>query len=244
MSTQPEQSRKPIIGHIEGLVNDIPGWCPLDQLHSLFMLAMASADLPGDILELGSWCGRSAAALAMATRLVGKGHVHCVDLFPEKGDWYENQDGSYSMQVAIGEKIFGAYQQQTVWKEPFERDILPVYEKYPGVFQAFQKAMQDRQLEPYVTPFKGDLEMFTQTAPKNFALRMAFIDGDHSYQAVANDIARVEQFLLPGGWICFDDAFSTYNGVNAAIEQYIIASGKYDILQQLTRKFFVARFKH
>lgn len=237
-----KHNTEPIIAHIERLVHDVPGWCPLDQLHSLFMLAMSSAHLAGDILELGSWCGRSAVALAMATRLTGKGHLHCVDLFPEKGDWHENADGTYSMLVTVNGRKLGAYQQQTVWREPYERDILPVYDHHNGILDIFKETLHERDLSAFVTPYKGDLGMFVEQAPTDLALRMAFIDGDHSYEAVSNDIQNVERFLLPGGWICFDDAFSSYVGVNEAIEKHIVGSGKYGIHQQLTRKFFVAQF--
>jgi hypothetical protein len=47
--------------------------------------------------------------------------------------------------------------------------------------------------------------------------------------------------LLPGGWICFDDAFSHYDGVNRAIQDKVINSGRYELCQQMTRKLFVAR---
>lgn len=71
--------------------------------------------------------------------------------------------------------------------------------------------------------------------------RLAFIDGDHSYEAVCADIRNVERVLVPGGWICFDDAFTVYDGVNRAIDDLIINSGDYELCQQMTRKFFVAR---
>jgi hypothetical protein len=43
------------------------------------------------------------------------------------------------------------------------------------------------------------------------------------------------------GWICFDDAFSSYDGVNEAIQEHIVDSGKYKNYQQMTRKFFAAQ---
>ena len=45
---------KPIATQIEEAVLNIPGWSPIDQLLTLFTLAYTSADLDGDILELGS----------------------------------------------------------------------------------------------------------------------------------------------------------------------------------------------
>lgn len=233
--------RTPIASRIEQAVEDIPGFSPLDQLLALFTLAYTSADLQGDILELGSWCGRSAVALGMAARLTDKTKVHCVDLFPEKDDWFRNSDGSYSFRVNIDGKEYGAYGEQTVWAEPFDKHIAPVYKKYSGALDAFNQSIAANGLENWVVPFKGNLANFADRAVVGLRLRMAFIDGDHSYEAVAKDIEYVERFLLPGGWICFDDAFSSYDGVDRAIEECIIASEKYHQCQQLTRKLFVAR---
>lgn len=232
----------PISTLIEKATENIPGWSPQDQLFSLFTLAFSSANIEGDILELGAWCGRSAVALGMAVNLIGNSKVYCVDLFPEKNDWYKNDDGSYSFSVTIDGKIFGAYSEQTVWVEPFEKDILPVYDIFSSTLNAFNETMAINSLGGVVTPFKGDLEFFSSKVAPGFKIRMAFIDGDHSYDSVAKDIAIVREFLVPGGWICFDDAFSTYKGVDQAIEEFVINSGLFHQCQQLTRKLFVARY--
>ncbi|MEI8282107.1 MAG: class I SAM-dependent methyltransferase [Armatimonadota bacterium] len=231
----------PIVNQIEQAVQPIPGWSPIDQLLTLFTLAYSSSDIPGDILELGSWCGRSAVALGMAARLSGKGKVHCIDLFPDKDDWYQNADGSYSFAVTIDGERYGAYQDQTVWEEPFLRDIKPMYERFQGTLDAFNIAIRNNGLDEYVVPYRNTLEGFARSVPSNFALRLAFIDGDHSFSAVSKDIEIVERFLLPNGWICFDDAFSSYEGVNEAIQRHVIDSGRYRNFQQMTRKCFVAQ---
>ena len=231
----------PISTLIEQATQDIPGWSPQDQLLSLFILAFSSANLEGDILELGSWCGRSAVALGLGAKLSSKGKVHCVDLFPEKNDWYENADGTYSFAVDIDGRKIGAYGEQTVWAEPFLRDIAPMYERFSGTLEAFNIAISANGLTECVIPYRADLEKFATIAPKELALRLAFIDGDRSYTAIAKDIEIVEHFLLSGGWICFDDAFSSYEGVNEAIQKHIINSGRYQSCQQITRKFFVAQ---
>jgi predicted O-methyltransferase YrrM len=231
----------PIAELIERATQEIPGWSPQDQLLTLFTLAFGSANLPGDILELGSWCGRSAVVLGLAAKISGKGKVHCVDLFPEKDDWYENSDGTYSFSVTIDGKRYGAYGEQTVWAEPYLRDIVPLYQRFSGTLEAFKIAIDTNGLTDWVTPYRADLERFAAMVPQDLSLRLAFIDGDHSYTAVARDIAIIERYLLPGGWICFDDAFSSYDGVNRAIEKHILESGRYQCCQQMTRKCFVAQ---
>jgi predicted O-methyltransferase YrrM len=232
---------KPIALQIEEAVKDIPGWSPLDQLLSLYTLAFSSAHLRGDILELGSWCGRSAVALGMAAWQTKNTKVHCVDLFPEKKDWYRNTDGTYSFELTLSGNSYGAYRDQTVWEEPFLRDIAPMYQRWSGTLDAFNFFMTQNGLATLVTPYRGDLDSFANNVSRELRLRLAFIDGDHSFGAVCKDIEIVERFLLPGGWICFDDAFSSYEGVNRAIQERILESGKYARCQQLTRKFFVAQ---
>ncbi|WP_150526419.1 class I SAM-dependent methyltransferase [Roseibium sediminis] len=235
------ETTQPIASQIETAVGSIPGWSPIDQLLTLFTLTFASANIGGDVLELGSWCGRSAVALGMAARLSGNTRVHCIDLFPDKDDWYRNEDGTFSFSVTLAGKKYGAYQDQTVWAEPYHRDIVPVYQRYGGTLDAFKEAMRVNGLSDLVTPYRADMETFAATAPSDLKLRLAFIDGDHNYDAVCNEIRLIERFLLPGGWICFDDAFSSYEGVNRAILSELVESGRYCQFQQMTRKLFVAR---
>lgn len=232
--------RKPLIGQIEAVASTIPGWSPTDQLFALYSLVVATSSIGGDVLEIGSWCGRSAAILGLAARATPGTKVVAIDLFPARDDWSRNADGSYSFKVNLpqrGERT--GYQEQTVWKEPFERDIAPIYAKYDSVYDVFRESMDKHGLGRVVQAHRGDAGVIAELP--GLKVRLAFIDGDHSYEAVCQDIRQVEKILLPGGWICFDDAFSHYDGVNRAIEELIIKSGRYELCQQLTRKLFVAR---
>jgi predicted O-methyltransferase YrrM len=231
----------PVLKQIEALVAEVPGWSPIDQLYTLFQLAYYTADLPGDIVEIGSWCGRSALVFGLAARLTGRSQVYCVDFFPEKDDWTQNSDGSYSFRVTIGERTYGGYQSQTVWQEPFERDIVPVYRRHHSLFHLFLENIAKNQFQDVITPLKGNSETFARSVPSDFRCRLVFLDGDHSYESVCQDIENMEKFLVPGGWMCFDDAFSTYEGVNRAIEDRIINNPRFELGHQMTRKFFIAR---
>lgn len=111
--------RNPIIDQISELVDGIPGWTPIDELYTLYLLAMSFAKDEGDILEIGSWCGRSTLVLALAARNIGDKKVYAFDLFPNKNDWEENKDGSFSFKVKIKNQLFNGYKEQTVWEEPF-----------------------------------------------------------------------------------------------------------------------------
>jgi len=235
---------KPLTSQLEEIVSEIPGWTPIDQLVALFNFVVSSGlHSSGDILELGSWCGRSSVVLGIASRSIGTSNVHCVDLFPEKADWYENEDGTHSFKVIIGGRERVGCNEQTVWKEPFMKDVMPVYNRWPGTLEAFNYHIQEAGLENIVMPFRGEMRDFFKHFNQKVKIRLAFLDGDHSYKAVCDDIRYAEELLVPGGWLCFDDAFSVYDGVNKAIEEKIISSGNYDYYQQITRKLFVARHK-
>lgn len=231
----------PVWSQIEALVEKIPGWTPIDELYTLFSLTLANAELDGDIVEVGSWCGRSAVVLAAAAKISGHSHVYCADLFPEKNDWKQNADGTYSFEVVIGNRRYGGYIEQTVWKEAFESQTGKIYELYNGVLDCFEETISQRNMSDIVHAHKGDLAALLEKKSAEFKCRMAFLDGDHGYEAVCADILNIERCLVPGGWLCFDDAFSVYPGVNKAIVELIIDSGNYDQCQQMTRKLFVAR---
>jgi len=233
-----------IFSQIEAMIEDIPGWSPVDQLYTLYNMLFLTSDLEGDVVEIGSWCGRSAVVLGKAARRVGNIKIYCVDLFPSKNDWHQNEDGSYSFTIELGGKIFKGYQEQTVWQEPFEHDIAPLYEKHDSVFEIFSEVIEKYHLKNVVRTHRGDSTTFINSVSGNFRCKLAFLDGDHSYDAVCLDIRNIERYLVPGGWICFDDAFSYYEGVNRAITDLIINNQSYELCQQMTRKFFIARKKY
>jgi predicted O-methyltransferase YrrM len=226
---------------LDELVRNIPGWSPVDQLYTLLTMVLITSSSKGDILELGSWCGRSSTALGLAAQLSGQTKVYCVDLFPEKDDWHQNEDGTYSMTLQINGEEVRAYHHQTVWQEPFERDIAPVYLNHRGTLDIFRLTIEKYGLENVVSAYKGTLATFLDSQPVNPRFRLAFIDGDHGYDAVCADIQLVDSVLVPGGWICFDDAFTSYDSVNRAIQELIVANPRYELGQQMTRKLFIAR---
>lgn len=230
----------PLISDIESLVEGVHGWSPIDQLFTLSMLAYTTSHLPGDLVEAGSWFGRSAVVLGAAARDT-HGTVHCIDPFPDRDDWRQNADGSYSFETTIDGRRHAGYQDQTVWSAPFESQMAPVYAKSPSVLEGFLENIRKSGLADVVKVHRGTSSTFAEQAPRSLRCRLLFLDGDHGYEAVRNDVLRLTPFLVPGGWICFDDAFSSYDGVNRAIAELVIDSPGFDLTRQMTRKCFAAR---
>lgn len=232
---------RPAITQLESVVRDIPGWSPIDQLYSLYLLTLSLSDVPGDVLEIGSWCGRSAVALGLAAQQARVPAVHCVDLFPERDHWYTHEDGSHSFRLTLGGRTYASYVDQRVWDEPFQRDIAPLYEKDTGILDIFNRVIAEKGVAGVVRPFRGDAEDFFAREGAGRTFRLAFLDGDHGYEAVTRDIRMATEHLAPGGWLCLDDAFSSYDGVDRAIRDHVLEDPRFDVKQQLTRKCFAAR---
>lgn len=230
----------PLVSEIETMVAGVHGWSPVDELFTLSLLAYATAHLPGDLVEVGSWFGRSAVVLGAAARAT-HGRVHCIDLFPSRDDWRRNADGTYSFAVHIAGQTHEGYQQQTVWPEAFDAQIAPRYAEAASVLDGFLANVRAADLDRIVRPYRGTAASFARQAPSSLQCRLLFLDGDHGYENVVQDISALSPLLIEGGWICFDDAFSSYEGVDRAITELIIDNPAYDVKRQMTRKCFVAR---
>lgn len=234
---------KPVMTSIEELVSTIPGWSPIDQLYTLSVLIHSNFNISGDILEIGSWCGRSSVVLAMSAKMTNTKRVVCVDLFPNKNDWKQNSDGTYSLNVTINGKRYGANVDQTIWEEPFKNNILPVYKDNDNLSEIFLNNIKKFGYDDIITALRGNSFDIKKNIGLDFKCKFAFIDGDHDYEAVCYDIMNVDKYLVSGAWICFDDAFSSFKGVDRAIQNLIINNPRYYCCQQLTRKLFVAKRK-
>lgn len=235
-----EMGEKDVAAILDTVSREVPGWTPFDQLLTLFTLAMGSAGRGGALLELGSWCGRSAVALGLAAQR-SQTQLHCIDLFPAKDDWQRNPDGSWSMRVRLGSSMVAAYTGQTVWAEPFARDIAPLYEKWSSTLDAFQHTITRFGLGDSVRWYRGTSELLESTPLSDVVVRMAFIDGDHGYAEVRRDVERIVPRLVRGGWLCFDDAFTSYDGVDAAIRDGVLADPHFSNGVQITRKMFAVQ---
>jgi predicted O-methyltransferase YrrM len=219
----------------------VPGWCPPGQLLALHTLALSVASLPGDFVEIGSWCGRSAIALGLAARQTPPTRVHCIDLFPSQDDWKQNAAGDYYLAAEISGRTITGNVAHTTWGNVWRSQIAPVYQRWPSAWEAFADSARAFELTDVLAAHKGSIDTFRRTVPRDFQCKLAYIDGSHDEADVRNDIRQIEAMLVPGGWICFDDAFTSAVGVDAAILDLVINGSGYLHHAQLTRKLFVAQ---
>lgn len=139
-------------------------WFSTQSCDVLATLAKSVVGLPGDIIEIGSWQGRSTVALANATH---PERVHAVDT-------WQGSPGEISAELAAGRDVFAE----------FQRNIASLTRGNVDIYRM------------------GWREFFDTHRRK---VKLVFIDAEHTYEEVADNIETVLPLMVPGGVICGDD---------------------------------------
>jgi predicted O-methyltransferase YrrM len=193
----------------------------MESLATLYTMALMSE---GDILEVGSWCGKSAMALALGAKQRGA-KVYCVDVWPDESDWIKTESG-YKM-ISGGLTNFN---ECPIYQNVFEEKFLPIY-RMGGPFRIFKESCKEFGVSKVVQPIRGTSEEL----PKTLTVGLVHIDADHTKGAVIKDIESSRKCLSPGGWIVFDD-YVGWPGVKEAIDQSNFSMGS-----QITSRLYAAR---
>jgi hypothetical protein len=170
------------------LVATIPGMCAEEKMHAVIE-AMRRAP-PGDIVEIGSWWGRSAALFVWLSRRYDLGKVLCVD--PWRVEALSQGDAlldSLSLSLDTEEAL-----------RMFEINLAPL----AGDRLNYIRAPSVEGAALYKANPAAATDAFGAT---RYAGRIAVlhIDGNHAYEQVAQDEAAWTPLVAPGGWIIFDD---------------------------------------
>jgi len=183
------------------------GFMPADE--GLLLHELAKAQLPqGPVLEIGSYCGKSALFLGSAARAVG-GTVFTVD--HHRGS-EENQPG------------WEHHDADLVDPETGLMDTLPV----------LRRTLAEAGLEDVVVAIVG--ASTTVAAHWRTPLSMLFIDGGHSEEPAQQDYAGWAPWLIPGGLLAIHDVFeSPADGGQAPFHvfQRAIDGGSFEAVQTL-----------
>ena len=165
---------------------------------------MARERLPhGPVLEVGTYCGKSAVYLGAAARAVG-GVVITVD--HHRGS-EENQPGWEHHDPALVDARTGRI------------DTLPF----------FRRTLADAGLEDVVVGVVGDSA--TVSALWRTPLSMLFIDGGHGDEPAHTDYAGWAPWVMPGGVLAIHDVFpDPADGGRPPYDVYLraLASGAFE----------------
>lgn len=115
-----------------------------------------------------------------------------------------------------------------------------INKKFSGpTYQRFLRNIEQSRVADMVVPIP-------QTSDKAFEdwrqpIRLLFIDGDHSYQAVRRDLKQWGQFVVDKGVIAVHDALNPGVGPPRAIVEVILAEKKFSQLGVIDSVFFAIK---
>lgn len=170
------------------VVETVPGMTDLDKIEALVEVMR---HVPaGDIVEIGSWWGRSAALLLLLGRFHKVGSVLCIDPWAAE-NWVQGVpvlDGAIpSVDPDAMVRIF------EVNLAPLARGDLN-----------FIRAPASHAARLYSPGFEVHTPTFGVTRYEG-SIALLHIDGNHAYEAVDLDARLWTPRVRPGGWILFDD---------------------------------------
>jgi predicted O-methyltransferase YrrM len=160
------------------VADDAKGFMPEDEAEALYDAAWAMAPY-GPILEIGTYCGKSATWLGAAAEVRG-GRVVTVD--HHRGS-EENQAGWEHHDTEVVDQSTGLM------------DTLPF----------FRKTMHAARLEDVVIAIIAKSP--TAAALWSTPLAMLFIDGGHAEEHAQADYTNWSGFVMPNGVLAIHDVF-------------------------------------
>jgi hypothetical protein len=194
----------------------IPGW--LEPGH-LYCFDYAIKNLPDNnpILEIGTFAGLSTNTILYFLKKYGKENT----LFTT--DWYLNdiEDDERICNIKRG-RLLCEY-----LKESFVRNV--------ALFNPDAKIFSSE------LPSDDFFAAWGKTEIKNLhggtfspegKISFAYIDGNHAYDFAKRDFENVDNLLVPGGFILFDDSADYTNWGSKTAAQEAVATGKYKIIRK------------
>lgn len=97
-------------------------------------------------------------------------------------------------------------------------DDYPILKQQGTTYHAFAENLENVGLFDHVEPIIAD----SRTAAARWdgrPIRLLFIDGDHSYEAVKADLEAWLPLVISGGYVVFDDVHEKYPGVQRVLAE-------------------------
>ncbi len=165
--------------HLRSVAEAAKGFMPPDEGLALYEAARRAGEL-GPLLEIGTYCGKSAVYLGAAARESGT-VLYTID----------HHHGSEEMQAA--------------W-ECHDQDVVDPETGVMNSFPFFQRTMDDSGLTDVVIAIVGD----SPTIAAHWTTRLAFVfvDGAHSDDLAMADYEGWAPKLVEGGLIAIHDVFA------------------------------------
>ncbi len=172
--------------HVEG----IPGMCDHEKLRALYEIARSCPE--GDVVEIGTWWGKSAFVLLRLAGQFGIGRLLCVDPWTDAG---LISDDAHTSVAATFSHVSA--------QEAFEVFLLNLLPYANGDINFLR--MPSVQASTY---YQANSEIHSSEFGRVRYLgriSLLHIDGNHSYENAKADVAAWCDLVVPGGWVVIDD---------------------------------------
>ena len=184
---------------------NIPGMCNHQKIHAMCEI-FRYAPL-GDVVEIGSWWGKSAFIMLRLSILYRTGKLLCVDPWSSTHLPQNDENGLLdSININADEAL-------TI----FKINLLP----YANGALNYLRLASEQAVDAYQRNRLVTTNDFG-TTEYNGRIAVLHIDGNHSFECVQADVELWSSFVLPGGWIIIDDYTWPYgDGPQRAADNFI-----------------------
>jgi len=183
----------------------IPGMCSHDKIKALYEISRRSPT--GDVVEIGSWWGKSAFVLARLACCYGIGKLLCIDPWSNEHLIQGDENGLVDSVPISADEAF------TV----FKINLLP----YANGKLNYLRMPSVTALEHYLKHPIVQTATFGETVYASH-IAILHIDGNHSYSNASADITSWSNLVIPGGWIIIDDYIWPYgDGPKKAGDEFL-----------------------
>jgi hypothetical protein len=166
----------------------IPGMCDHQKFVALCKIALNCPT--GDVVEIGTWWGKSAFILSQLARRYHIGSLLCVD------PWSDAH-------LIQGDEIVDATSATVSADEAFQVFLINLLPYHRGDVNYIRSPSTEAAAQ-FGTNLVIKTDAFGQTAYRG-KISLLHIDANHAFDAVNADAKAWIKFVIPGGWIIFDD---------------------------------------
>ncbi len=185
--------------------DSIPGMCDHEKIRALCEIFRYSP--MGDIVEIGSWWGKSAFVLLRLAQCYKIGKLLCVDPWSNQHLIQNDEKGLVDRIPVSADEALTVFQLNLL---PYANDAVN-YLRMPSV----EASLEYRRQKVIMTTAFGNTSY-------SGSIAILHIDGNHSYANAQADVSSWSDLVRPGGWIIIDDYLWPYgDGPQRAGDEFL-----------------------
>lgn len=233
------KSKRPYIdlGPVMPIWNEYMNWLTfvnpgMLERGNAYCFNYAISHLPTDapIVEIGSFCGLSTNMIA----------------------YLKEKQGVINPLITCDKWIFEGVEEQVMVGDS---ESVPHSELRSFVRESFIRntSFFSRRDRPYTVDALSDeffamwaenrkcRDVFGRDITLGGPISFCYVDGDHSYEAAKRDFGNLDRYLVPGGFVLFDDSANGESFGVCQLVKEVLVSGKYELVARAPNYFFKKR---